>query len=112
VGIVVLGHYPDYIELAERLRASCFNIPVEVWSKMSHEEQWEANRKFLDDAISRGDEILLATPLEKTSYRLLVRKRAALSSEQRLSSRCWRPQTGAGKLAGEAEYLKEKPCKP
>jgi hypothetical protein len=34
-------------------------------NKMSHEEQWEADRGFLDDAISRGKEILLAIRLER-----------------------------------------------
>jgi hypothetical protein len=64
VGAVVLGHYPEYIELAEQRHVSCFNIPADAWNKMTPEEQWAANRKFLDDAIARGDEILLATPLE------------------------------------------------
>ena len=65
MGAIVLGHYPEYIELAELRHAGCFNIPAEVWNKMTSKEQWAANSKFLDDAITRGDEILLATPLEK-----------------------------------------------
>jgi hypothetical protein len=32
---------------------------------MTDEERWQANRKFLDQAISRGDEIILATPLHR-----------------------------------------------
>ena len=32
---------------------------------MSDAEKWSANRKFLDRMIVRGDEIVLATPLER-----------------------------------------------
>ena len=32
---------------------------------MSDAERWTANQKFLDRMISRGDEIILATPLDK-----------------------------------------------
>lgn len=32
---------------------------------MSEAERWGANQKFLDRMISRGDEIILATPLDK-----------------------------------------------
>jgi hypothetical protein len=93
VGVVVLGHYPEYIELAEQLRASCFNIPVEVWSRMSHEEQWEANRKFLDDAISSGDEILLATPLERLHIGSWYERELRY-----LASRGFRPDASARRL--------------
>jgi hypothetical protein len=32
---------------------------------MSEPERWAANRKFLDRAIARSDDIVLATPLEQ-----------------------------------------------
>lgn len=32
---------------------------------MSEAERWAANQKFLDRTISRGDEIILSTPLDK-----------------------------------------------
>lgn len=31
---------------------------------MSQTEQWAANQKFLDRAIARGDDFVLATPLD------------------------------------------------
>ena len=65
MGAIVLGHYPEYIELAEQRHASCFNIPADTWNKMTPDERWAANRKFLDDAIAKGDEIVLATPFER-----------------------------------------------
>ncbi len=51
--------------MADELQANRFNIPTEVWNRMSDAERWEANKKFLDRAIGRGDEILLATPLNE-----------------------------------------------
>jgi filamentous hemagglutinin len=36
---------------------------MEVWEKMAPAEQWAANQKFLDRAIARGDEIILASPV-------------------------------------------------
>jgi RHS repeat-associated protein len=64
-GKTVLGHYPAYRDLAEQLGARRFNIPTEYWNKMSSAEQWAANQKFLDRMIARGDDIILATPLDK-----------------------------------------------
>ncbi|MFV0289641.1 MAG: RHS repeat domain-containing protein, partial [Mangrovibacterium sp.] len=61
----VLGHYPDYAELSNKLGANRFEIPLDVWNKMSPAEQWGANQKFLDRMMLRGDKIRLATPLSK-----------------------------------------------
>ncbi len=64
-GTSVLGHYPEYVKLAESLGARRFQIPTSVWNKMSAAEQWTANTKFLDRMILRGDNIRLATPLNQ-----------------------------------------------
>ncbi|MBN2655259.1 MAG: hypothetical protein JXR79_09155 [Nitrospirae bacterium] len=64
LGKTVLGHYPEYIELADKLNAKRFNIPSYIWNKMSDNDRWAANQKFLDKAISRGDEILLSTKVK------------------------------------------------
>lgn len=64
-GKSVLGHYPAYKDLAEQLGARRFNIPTEHWNKMSSAEQWAANQKFLDRMVARGDDVILATPLDK-----------------------------------------------
>ena len=63
--ITVLGHYPDYVDLANKLNAKRFQIPTNIWNKMTPAEQWAANLKFLDRMIKRGDVIKLATPLNK-----------------------------------------------
>ncbi|MCD7971641.1 MAG: hypothetical protein LUG18_03085 [Candidatus Azobacteroides sp.] len=64
-GTTVLGHYPEYTKLASELGAKRFNIPTNIWNKMSPSEQWAANLKFLDRMILRGDNIRLATPLKQ-----------------------------------------------
>jgi len=59
----VLGRHPTYLEKAKELNANNFNLPPEVWSKIkdNSEKVWEANKKFLDRAIARGDDIVLAS---------------------------------------------------
>jgi tetratricopeptide (TPR) repeat protein len=64
-GQIVLGHYPEYVQVGGNLNARIFDIPTPIYNKMSEAERWAANQKFLDRAISRGDEIILATPLNK-----------------------------------------------
>jgi hypothetical protein len=56
----VLGKYPDYIKLADEIQANRFNIPIKTWENMSTAERWAANQKFLDEAIARGDRIILS----------------------------------------------------
>jgi hypothetical protein len=58
--ITVLGKVGSYEKLAERLSANKFHLSDEVWNAMSPEARWEANRKFLDEVIKRGDEIILS----------------------------------------------------
>ncbi|WP_233138224.1 DUF6443 domain-containing protein [Mucilaginibacter sp. MD40] len=70
IGTTVLGKYPEYINLANQLNAKRFSIPINIWNKMSQAEQWQANVKFLDRMIARGDNIVLAnrvTNLEEVS---------------------------------------------
>ena len=62
-GRSVLGKYPDYIKLAKQLGAKRFNVPTNIWNKMSATEQWGANQKFLDRMILRGDEVILSNPV-------------------------------------------------
>jgi len=64
VGRTVLGKYPDYVNLAESIGARRFNIPTNIWNKMSPAEQWAANQRFLDRAIARGDEFVLSNPVK------------------------------------------------
>lgn len=61
----VIGLYPEYIEKSKELGTKPFSIPDNVWNKMTKEEQWAANQKFLDRAIAKDAEFVLATPLDK-----------------------------------------------
>jgi RHS repeat-associated protein len=58
--MTVLGKVGTYEKLAERLGANKFQIPDEVWKAMSPGERWAENQKFLDEAIKRGDAIILS----------------------------------------------------
>ena len=59
-GKTVIGHFPDYVELAEKLGAKRFQVPPQIWERLSPAKRWAANQKFLDRAIARGDEIILS----------------------------------------------------
>ena len=61
VGSVVLGKYPLYVQLAERLGSSIFQIATDVWNGMSSAAQWDANKAFLDKIIQNGQKITLQT---------------------------------------------------
>ena len=63
MGTIVLGHYPEYCSLAKRIGAEYFNMPKDEWDKMDDASRWAANQKFLDEAIARGDEIVLSSML-------------------------------------------------
>ena len=65
-GKTVLGHFPEYLEVADELAAHRFDIPMETWTKMSQAERWAANQAFLDKMIARGDEFIFATHPLKT----------------------------------------------
>jgi|GEM_PF-2534933 len=58
--LTILGKYPEYLQLAEKIGANRFNIPANIWNSMTPLEQWAANARFLDDVIARGDDIILS----------------------------------------------------
>jgi hypothetical protein len=62
---VSLGHFPDYIGLAQQTGARAFSMSDEDWNALSIEEQWAHNQQFLDQAIDQGSEIRLATPISE-----------------------------------------------
>ncbi len=64
-GITVLGHFPDYVELAQSLGANYFSIPEAEWAAMTAEEQWAANQAFLDAAIARGDTFVFSNEVAR-----------------------------------------------
>ena len=77
---IVLGKYPDYLNLAEDLNAETFNIPDELWEELSATEQWALNKAFIDVAVDNGAVI-------------------------RLSNSVYDPETFTGAYAREINYL-------
>jgi hypothetical protein len=92
-GSTVLGHYPEYMDMADSLGHRRFDIPKAAWDSMTDAQRWAANQKFLDRTISRGDNILLSTPLDK------VRPRSYFERElQYLSSKGYTPSADGTRL--------------
>ncbi len=62
--VSVLGKIGRYEQVAKKLGAKSFQIPPEIAERMGSEKVWEANVKFLDRMISRGDKIVLDAPIK------------------------------------------------
>lgn len=60
----VLGPSPRYVVLAEDMGSRYFQIPIDVWEKMTRDQQWEANLRFLKRVIARQEPIHLAVSIE------------------------------------------------
>ena len=63
---------------------------------MEADQRWEANRMFLDDAIQRGDEIILPTPLGRVKEGSFFEKEL-----QCLAARGYRPTKDLRRLIRE-----------
>jgi RHS repeat-associated protein len=57
----VIGHYPEYVTLAEKTGAKFLHVPERIWDAMSETQKWLANKKFLDRAIAQKATFLLST---------------------------------------------------
>ena len=92
----VIGKYknsPNYLHVAENLRAKAFDVPPHIFAKMSEAQQWAANQKFLDRAITRGGDFLLDKPIKDiNSTSGGLRKELGYLSDKgfKLSSDGWR----------------------
>ena len=89
----VIGHNPAYVQLAQKLDANYLDIQMAEWNKLDEAAKWALNRKFLDDAIARGDDFVLATPLDK------VRKGSGFENElDYLYSKGYKPSSDGTRL--------------
>ena len=59
--VTVLGHNPAWISVSDLLRAHRLTIDPRVWARLGTRDQWIATRSFLDQVVTRGDRIVLAT---------------------------------------------------
>ena len=57
-GDVVLGGYPGYVNLAQNIGACFYGIPQEIWQELSKDEQWQWNKRFLDNMIAQGKDFI------------------------------------------------------
>jgi len=60
-GRTVLGSYPGYIEKAQRIGASYFDVG-DVWSTLTPAQRTAANQHFLDIVTDAGNHIYLSVP--------------------------------------------------
>ncbi|MFC8447900.1 polymorphic toxin-type HINT domain-containing protein [Kitasatospora sp. NPDC057223] len=61
----VIGNNPDYQKVAAAEGAQYFEVPMEQWNKLTPEEQWGANQRFLDRGIKEGAIFRLGTPIDE-----------------------------------------------
>ena len=63
--VTVLGHYPEYVELTEKIGAESMQVPMEHWNAMTPEKQWETTTGYFDRKIESRHHFRLATPVDK-----------------------------------------------
>ena len=73
-GRTVLGHYPEYIQKAQRTGASYFDIG-DAWNTLTPAQRTSANMHFLDEVAGAGDQIYLSLPKSE------IRRGSALADE-------------------------------
>lgn len=56
----VLGHFPGYIMLSDKLGARRFDVGPTAWATMGPAAAWAANRHFLNAMIGAGDNFVLS----------------------------------------------------
>ena len=57
----VLGSFPGYIVLSDKLGARRFELSPSAWAALPTHLRWAANRHFLDRMIAAGDQFVLST---------------------------------------------------
>lgn len=70
----VLGPYPSYVKLSEDMGSRYFSIPKEIWDKMSPDDRWAANLKFLDRAAARDEIFTLSIGINDVNPNSDLRK--------------------------------------
>ena len=61
---VVIGEFPDYVLKAQEIGAGYFDVGNWAYQFLTGmDEAWSVNQAFLQDAIAKGAEFVLATPI-------------------------------------------------
>ncbi len=61
VQYTVLGSNPGYLQLADKLKARVFDVPSQVWSKLTSTQKWALNQEFLNKSMAKGHEFIFST---------------------------------------------------
>lgn len=61
----VLGKIPQYGNVAGFSGAAQFVMSPQRWDALSASERWRLNRRFIDEQISKGARVILASPSER-----------------------------------------------
>lgn len=64
-GVTVLGHTPDYINLARQLGARYYDPPDILSRILSREYRWRLNEGFLRATVANGDVVRLSGPVQR-----------------------------------------------
>lgn len=91
--VKAIGHYPAYTKLSTKLGTKPFSISGKIWNDMTKTEQWVANQKFLDRAIQKGSDFILATPYSKIKSGSYLRREVSY-----LMSKGYKRTAGGTKL--------------
>lgn len=62
VGVTVLGHYPLYARVSDKLGARHLEVSSATWAILGSVGRWRENRYFLDRTLARGDQVVLSHP--------------------------------------------------
>ena len=84
----VLGSFPAYIELSDKLGARRFDLGSLTWVALGAAGHWTANREFLDQMVDTGDHFVFSNdPGMARPGTWFFRELAHLSSRGRALSR-------------------------
>lgn len=64
-GVCVIGHFPDYRVVADKIGGFCFDLPVREMCSLTEDELWHKNRQFLQSRQDSHDVFLLVTNQQK-----------------------------------------------
>ena len=70
----VLGKSGTYEKFADEIDANKFEVPEEEWNAMTNKQRWRKNKRFLRNAMWRGDKFLLSNPVNNSTYNGYFRK--------------------------------------
>ncbi len=60
-GVCVIGHFPDYVDIADKIGGFCFDLPEQEMFSLSAEQLWNKNCQFLQERQRHHDVFLLVT---------------------------------------------------